>query len=90
MRQDILLDHVGVAGSFQAALKGLDKGPEVDDAYGEEAEKLDHLDANGIRERVERVVGIRTPWDEDDLANCCGDDSFLLSAQRSLQIYRRY
>lgn len=76
VRQDIVRDHVAVDGSFQAALQGFDKGPEVDNAHGEEAEKLDRLDADGIREHMKRVVRIRTPWDVDDLANRCRNHSF--------------
>lgn len=77
MRQHILLNHVGVAGPFEAALQGFYEWPEVDNAYGEEAEELDHLDADGIREHVESVIRIGTPRNVDDLANCRGDDSCL-------------
>lgn len=64
-------------------MQGFYERPEVDNAHSEEAEELDHLDAYGIRERMERVVGIRAPWDEDDLADCSGDDPFPVSAQRT-------
>lgn len=86
MRQHILLNHVGVAGSFEAALQGFYEGPEVDNANSEEAEELDHLDADGIREHMKRVVRVRTPRNVDDLANRRGDDSFPpVSAQRTYE-----
>lgn len=83
MRQHILLNHVGVAGSFEAALQGFDEGPEVDNANSEEAEELDHLDADGIRKHMKRVIRVRTPRNVDDLANCRGDDSFACQYKES-------